>query len=266
MSYSRIHVLDEQPLWRRAVVELLERREAGEVVGTSGSLAEGRENLSRELADLLIMGLRFPDGTGFGFLQELRSRRWGPRVLVVSNRSESQFAEQALRMGASGFLMKTCREEELLEAVAKALAGELALSAEMASRLLRRIAAVNGLLDQPSRAGNASFPLQELSGRELEVFELLGNGGSSKEIGAALGISHRTVDTHRHRIREKLGLQSTTELALAAARWRESGLERLEPLEGLEHEGKARPCPPAASTGPLARSRGSARAGSPGRP
>lgn len=217
MSETRIVLLDRQPLLRAGIAVALESMPSWNIVGSYATLAEARRACIERPPTLLLCGMRFADGSGLELIEELTALLPELKVLVYSAGDERLFGERAIRAGAMGYLEKSCGSSELVASVKQVLEGRVALSPVLSSLLVRR-------LGTGERRGAASLAgaddraaaLFELSDRELAIFEMIGRGLSSKAIGSALGISHRTVDTHRHRIRKKLGLNGG-ELTMSAA-------------------------------------------------
>jgi len=132
-------------------------------------------------------------------------------VLVLSIHDETLYAERVLRAGASGFIMKDEAAQEVAEAIRRVAAGEIYLSKRMVNRAL--LTALRGETSAPGT------PLERLSDRELEVFELMGTGMSTRQVAERLHLSVKTVETHRSRIKRKLGLNSATDLLRHAVLW-----------------------------------------------
>src|SRR5205814_2621669 len=138
----------------------------------------------------------------------------GLTVLVVSMHDEMLHAERALRAGARGYLMKEAGGEKMLEAIRKVLEGQVYVSETMSARIL------DNLSGRKPR-GSAS-PIEQLSDREFEIFQLIGQGKSTKDIARQLNLSSKTVDVHRGHIKEKLELKDATSLVRHAVRWVET--------------------------------------------
>jgi DNA-binding NarL/FixJ family response regulator len=144
-------------------------------------------------------------------LKEMQALHPEIPVLVLSMHDESVYAERVLRAGGRGYLMKSAGGGELLKAVRNVLKGDVYVSRQMSARLLDRFSGPR------TRAGPDTFG--NLTEREFDVFQLLGQGLSAREIGKRLHISSKTVDTHRLHIKEKLGLRTMPELMRHAVRW-----------------------------------------------
>ena len=186
----RVAVVDDHPLVREGTAALVDRQEDMEIAGVAGSLDELRPILEAGSTDVLLLDLRLGQESGF---ELLRSDVAMPAVVVVTSYDYPQYADAALRLGAAGFVVKTAPTAELLDAIRRAAAGGLAFGV---------------------RPGGGVT----LSGREREVLQLVVDGASNDEIGARLGISSRTVESHLRRLFERFGLASRTELAARALR------------------------------------------------
>ncbi|MDQ8200254.1 response regulator transcription factor [Pelagicoccus enzymogenes] len=217
---KRIYILDGEPLARRGIQSLLEQETSFELLGVSGSVRSANHEIVRLRPDLLICDMVLPDGSALDLIRSLVARMAGLRILVCSPNDEMIFAERAIKAGAHGYVMKSDPEEVFIKRVHQVLEGGLGLNDKLASRMLRRL---SGASRYELPVSGASLTMERLSGREMEVFEMLGRGLASKEVGDLLGISPRTVDTHRARIREKLGYASSSDLMRAAFTWNESG-------------------------------------------
>jgi DNA-binding NarL/FixJ family response regulator len=159
---------------------------------------------------LAIIDISLDGDSGLELIKTLRQRYPGLVLLAMSMHDESLFAERALRAGASGYLMKQEATQNILLAIRQVLSGDIYLSAAMHSRLLRRLAAPRGDIPGPLIAG--------LSEREFEVLHLLGLGFGTRQIAEKLHRSTKTIEAHRARLKEKLGLERATELVRFAVR------------------------------------------------
>jgi DNA-binding NarL/FixJ family response regulator len=148
-------------------------------------------------------------------IKDLRALDCNMKMLVVSMHDEEVYTERALRAGARGYVMKEEAAEKLIEAIRVVLSGGVFVSEKMSRRIVE-------LFSGLGTAAAADDPMERLTDRELEVFELLGTGLGSKEIAARIQCSPRTVDAHRAHIREKLCLRDSKELMLHAVRWVET--------------------------------------------
>jgi DNA-binding NarL/FixJ family response regulator len=186
----RVAIVDDHPLVREGTAAIVARADDMEIAGVAGSLAELRPILE-EPVDVLLLDLRLGQESGFDLLRA--DARPMPAVVVLTSYDYPQYADAALRLGAAGFVVKTAPTAELLDAIRRAAAGGLAFGV---------------------RPGNGV----SLSDREREVLRLVVDGASNDEIGARLGISSRTVESHLRRLFERLAVASRTELAARALR------------------------------------------------
>lgn len=187
----RVAVVDDHPLVREGTAAIVARAEDMEIAGVAGSLEELRPMLDGTV-DVLLLDLRLGQESGFDLLRTDADAAM-PAVVVLTSYDYPQYADAALRLGAAGFVVKTAPTAELLDAVRRAAAGGLAFGV---------------------RPGNGVA----LSGREGDVVRLVVDGASNDEIGARLGISSRTVESHLRRLFDRLGVASRTELAARALR------------------------------------------------
>lgn len=210
----QILVVDDHPLVRLGMRQLLNGEPDLNVCGEAEDLRGALERLATTPTDLVLLDLSLRNGDGLDALKQLRAQRPELRVLVLSTHDERVYGERAIRAGAAGYVMKATPADEVLAAIRTALRGELAVSPALAASLLNSV-----VLGQ--RPG-AQSPLDSLSDRELEIFKLIGQGQSTRDIAASLGISAKTVETHQFNLRTKLGIASTHQLRHLAFTWREN--------------------------------------------
>ncbi len=207
-------LVDDHPFMRAGLAQLIDRQPDLAVCGEAGNPAEAFTALGKSQPDLVLSDITMPGRSGLDFIKDLRARHPGLRVLVVSMHDEAIYAERALRAGASGYIMKEAGGENLLAAIRQVLRGETYVSARMAAKLLESFTA--------ARPRGSSSPIEKLTDREFEVFRLIGEGKSTRDIAAQLHLSPKTVDVHRSHIREKLALSDSTALVRHAVRWVET--------------------------------------------
>jgi len=208
---SRVYVLDDHPLMRRGYRAVLEAEPDLEVCGESGSAAEALADLRDATPDLLIVDITLEDTSGIDVIRQVHGRTPRLPILVVSMHDEVLYAERALRAGARGYLTKGEANGDLVSTVRTLLAGGHHLSARMQARAVEQMAGRAAASGQPSEA--------TLTDREMEVYEFIGRGFSTREVAQTLRVSPKTVETYRGRIKEKLGLSDSTELLHRAVRY-----------------------------------------------
>jgi DNA-binding NarL/FixJ family response regulator len=207
-------LVDDHPFMRAGLAQLIERQADLEVGGEAGNPAEAFQQLARGKPDLVLTDLTMPGRSGLEFIKDLRAAHADLAILVISMHDEAVYAERVIRAGARGYIMKEAGGENLLAAIRQVLRGEIYVSPRMAARLLE---ALSG-----SRPRGSHSPIEQLSDREFEVFQLIGQGKSTRDIATQLHLSTKTVDVHRSHIKEKLALTDTTALIRHAVRWVET--------------------------------------------
>ncbi|HYU16245.1 MAG TPA: response regulator transcription factor [Candidatus Acidoferrum sp.] len=203
----RILLVDDHAVLRRGVRQLLAEDLPDADFGEAPSGSAALEMVRAQTWNLVILDLSMPGRDGLDVLKEARALSPGLPILVLSMHGEEQYAIRALRAGAAGYVTKESAPEELTRAVRKALDGGRYVSPAMAERLA---AAVQG--------SGMRAPHEALSDRELQVFVLLAQGTSVKEIGVALALSEKTISTYRTRILDKMNMRSNAELMRYALR------------------------------------------------
>ncbi|MEU4497439.1 response regulator transcription factor [Streptomyces sp. NBC_00210] len=216
MSVIRVLLADDQRLVRAAFAMLVESARDMEVVGQAGTGAEAVELARTERADLVVMDIRMPelDGIEATRLIAADDDLAGVKVLVLTTYDTDEHILEALRAGASGFLVKDTRPADLLAAIRTVAAGESLLSPGPTSRLIARVLSIPG---EPPATGGPDG----LSDRERQVLALVARGLNNTEIAERLGLSPLTAKTHVSRIMGKLGARDRAQLVIVAY---ESGL------------------------------------------
>lgn len=208
----RILLADDHTLVRQGLRRILEAREDLRVVAEAGSGVEAVELARLHLPDLVLLDVGMKGLNGIEALAQLRRVLPNLAVLMLSMHSDERYVVRALREGARGYVLKDCVEQELLEAVAAVRRGGRFFSPEV-HRVVRRHGSDGAELpEQPVDRYDL------LTERERHLYQLLAEGNSNKEIAALLSLSLHTVETHRARIMEKMGLHSAAELVLSAVR------------------------------------------------
>jgi DNA-binding NarL/FixJ family response regulator len=199
-----VFVVDDHPLLRQGLALLINREEDLMVCGEAEEAQTAMREIASKKPDILIADISLNGPDGLDLLKNLRVFYPTLPVLVLSMHDESIYAERALRARANGYIMKAEATEKVLVAVRRILGGDIYLSDRMANKLLHQYIAGSSL-DMNSR-------LSALSDRELEVFRLIGEGRSTRQIAEKLHLSIKTVETYQAHIKEKLSLHSGREL------------------------------------------------------
>jgi DNA-binding NarL/FixJ family response regulator len=208
---KRIVVVDDHPIVRERLAEILNRELDLQVCGEAEDRSTAIRVVDETTPDLVIVDLTLKNSDGLELIKDLRSRWPTILILVVSMHDESLYAERVIRAGARGYITKQEATHSIIHAVRRVFQGGVYLNERAASQLLGRLA----------RAGNrpADGPGELLADRELQVFELTGQGLSILQIAQRLHIGAKTVETYRARIREKLHLKDASELLQSAISW-----------------------------------------------
>ena len=209
---ARILIVDDHPAVREALAILIAGEADMKVCGEAADLAEAVRLAAATEPDVAVIDLALKSGSGMELIKRLKQDHKNIRMIVWSMYSEELYAERALRAGARGYINKQQATTRIIEAIREVLAGRLYLSPAMAEKLLQRHIGSSEVTSSRSGVGI-------LSDRELDVFQLIGQGVRTSEIAARLHVSVRTVETYRDRIRVKLGLRDGTQLANRATAW-----------------------------------------------
>jgi DNA-binding NarL/FixJ family response regulator len=208
---ARVLVVDDHPVVRQGLKQLIDAQGDLAVHAEAGSVHEALQILRSSKPDAVLVDLSLEDASGMELIRDVKQRHPGVPVLVVSMHDEALYAERALKAGASGYIMKDAPTGEVLSALRRVLAGGLYLSEAMSSRMLQQY--VGGV----SLATGCS--VNHLTDRELEIFEMIARGRSTREIAESLHLSPKTVETHRTHVVDKLNLKNSAELLRYAIHW-----------------------------------------------
>jgi DNA-binding NarL/FixJ family response regulator len=223
---TRVLIADDDGLMRAGLVELLAGEPEIEVVGEAATGREAVERARRLRPDIVLMDVRMPDLDGIGATRELTRAAPSARVLILTTFEQDDYVFGALRAGASGFLLKRSRPEELIAAVHTVAAGESLLSPSVTRLVIDRMA------QQPVPELAAAAKLDALTPREREVLELIARGLSNREIATQLYVEESTIRTHVKRIQMKLALRDRVQIVIFAY---ESGVNRPAPGATARH-------------------------------
>lgn len=210
MSPIRVLLADDHVLVREGTRELLERAGDIQVVAEADDGQQAARLAAELRPDVAILDAAMPGQNGVETTAQIKARAPGTAVLVLSAYDSDAYVFAALEAGATGYLLKQCRADELIQAVRTVHAGGSALHPQIARKLVDRLA--------QSRGQTAAPPLEPLSERELEVLRLAARGLTNQDIARALGIGLRTVQAHLGHVYEKTGSRSRTEAVVVALR------------------------------------------------
>jgi DNA-binding NarL/FixJ family response regulator len=214
---TRVLIADDDDLMRAGLAELLSADPGIDIVGEAATGREAVERAQRLAPDVVLMDVRMPDLDGIAATRELAGTAPATRVLILTTFEQDDYIFGALRAGASGFLLKRTRPEELLAAVHTIAAGDSLLSPSVTRRVIDRMA------QQPTPALADQARLDELTPREREVLELIARGLANREIAAVLVVEESTIRTHVKRVLRKLDLRDRVQAVMFAY---ETGVNR----------------------------------------
>jgi DNA-binding NarL/FixJ family response regulator len=209
-----IFLVDDHPLVREWLTNLIRQQADLDVCGEAENRSQALQAIVALKPDVAIVDIALKDSSGIELIKDLKSSCPAVEILVLSMHEETHYAERALRAGARGYIMKRETSRKVIAAIRQVLEGKLYISEDIASAMAAQF------VEGKSLAANS--PAGLLSDRELEVFELLGQGRGTRQIADLLRVSLKTVQAHCARIKEKLNLDSATELLREAVRWYES--------------------------------------------
>jgi DNA-binding NarL/FixJ family response regulator len=212
VSQIRVVVVDDHPAIREAIADTIRAEPGLELCGVAGSAADAFGLIREAHPDVAVIDISLGDAHGLDLVQNLRAQHPDLEVVVFSMYDEEVYAERAIRAGARGYVMKSEPTASVAEAIRAAAAGEIYLNRRAASRILAKVAG-------GASPGSAEPGLEELTDREMAVFQMLGQGKPTDEIAERLNLSRKTVETYRRRAKEKLGFDTVTELLQFAIRW-----------------------------------------------
>jgi DNA-binding NarL/FixJ family response regulator len=215
---TRVLIVDDHPLTRAGLVYLINRQPDMVVCGEAKNAAEALDAVDAGKPDLVLADIALPGKSGLELIKDIKAIHPGLPTLVISMHDESLYAERVLRAGARGYITKHEGGEKLMQAIRHVLSGQIYVSEKMSAHILKILSG--------GQAAPVRSLIAQLSDREFEVFELLGEGVSAHEIARRLHISTKTVDAHRANIKTKLIIKTTSELISYAARWMEHRANR----------------------------------------
>jgi DNA-binding NarL/FixJ family response regulator len=208
---SRVFIVDDHTMFREGLRQLIDREPGLTVCGDAADAAEALAAIRQTRPDVVLVDISLAGASGIDLIKNIKADFEELPVLVVSMHDESLYAERALRAGAMGYVMKHEPSKTVKAAIRKVLGGDMYLSDKLSSSLLARF--MRGETE-PSVS-----PIETLSDRELEVFRLLGQGQGVRQIAEKLEVTIPTVNSFRNRIKDKLGLKTSTQVMLHAIQW-----------------------------------------------
>ncbi len=207
----KILLVEDHPMFREHLAQLIGRDLGMSVCGEADNIQDAMNLIQEKAPDIAIVDISLKGSSGLELIKDIRARGAKVDVLVLSMHEEELYAERALRAGAKGYITKNEASSDIIEAIRSVMNGEIYASRKVTAKLLERMTHKNA---SPELNG-----LELLADRELEVFQMLGRGKSTREIAKELNLGESTVETYRSRIKDKLQLRSAAELYLRAGQW-----------------------------------------------
>ncbi len=207
---ASILIVDDHPLVRAGFAQLIGDTPDLEVCGEAGDMASALHLLDSITPDLAIIDLSLAGGSGLDLIEHIKARNSEIFMLVASMHDESLYAERVLAAGARGYINKQEAQEKIIQAIRQVLRGKVYLSEQMTERILNNMV---------SRSDDKQRGIGALSNRELQVFEMIGQGVAPGKMAKQLNISVKTIETHQAHIKKKLGVTSAHKLTHRAIRW-----------------------------------------------
>ena len=208
---TKVFLVDDHPLVREWLTQLIQRESDLEVCGEAEDTHDALQKITETKPDIVIADISLKTTHGLELVKDLQVRFPSLPVLILSMHDESLYAERVLRAGAKGYITKQEATKKILPAIRQVLSGQIYISEKMASRMVHKM--VMG------RAQEQKSPIERLTDRELEVFQLIGCGQGTRRIAAELHLGIKTVESYRARIKEKLQLEDGTQLLQQAIQW-----------------------------------------------
>lgn len=212
---ARLLLVDDHRVVLEGYQFMLNAQPDMEVCGTASNAADALTAVEKLKPDLVVTDLTLTGRGGLDLIKDIHALFPEMKILVCSMHDELLYAERAMTAGASGYVMKDADGPTFVGAIRTVLSGQRFMSARLAAQVLGSFAA-----GRPR--GSTASPIEKLSDREFEIFQLFGEGKTAKEIAAKLNLSPKTVSVHRDHIKEKMGFETSAEMIRQAVRWVES--------------------------------------------
>jgi DNA-binding NarL/FixJ family response regulator len=207
----KVLLVEDHPMFREHLGQLIDRELGMSICGEADNIRDAMRLILETRPDIAIVDITLHGSSGLELLKDIKAQGLDLNVLVLSMHDEELYAERALRAGAKGYITKNEASTEVIEAIRCVMKGDVYASRNMTAKLLERMT---------QKRGNSELAgMETLADRELEVFQMLGRGKSTREIAQTLNLGESTVETYRARIKEKLQLRSAAELYLRAGQW-----------------------------------------------
>lgn len=207
----KVLLVEDHPMFRERLAHLINKDLNMVICGETDNITSAMAMIKDVRPDIAIVDISLRGSSGLELLKDIRAQRENVAVLVLSMHAEETYAERVLRAGGRGYIMKSEVSSEVIDAIRTVQRGEVYVSKSMMGKLLHRMSSTG----YPIEASG----VQALADRELEVFQMIGEGNNTREIARRLNLGESTIETYRARIRDKLGLRNASELSQRATQW-----------------------------------------------
>ncbi len=207
----KVFLVDDHPIVREGLAQLINKEKDLTVCGESGDVSDALQAITECKPDIAIIDLTLEHGSGLRLIENLHYKKTRVPILVLSMHDESVYAERCLKAGAKGYIMKQEPSDRMLSAIRKVLDGEMYISGNMEKKFLNKMISGEKI--------EFTSPVDVLSNRELEVYQLFGQGLKKREIAEQLNLSVKTIETYVENIKKKMAFSSSHEITMHAIRF-----------------------------------------------
>ncbi len=209
--HHRVFIADDHPIVRQGLRRLIEQEAGFSVCGEADSVRDAKTAIRELHPDVVVIDISLKQGDGIELVKDTRAHYPSMPLLVLSMHDETLYAERMLGAGANGYIMKQAASDQFLLALRRVLEGGIYVSEAVGNAMIQKFAAGGSRV--------AASPIESLSNRELQVLQLIGKGLSTRQLADTLNLSVKTVESHRQRIKRKLGLGTGAQLVQYAVNW-----------------------------------------------
>lgn len=210
-SKHKVFLVDDHPIVREGLAQLINKENDLTVCGEAGDVSDALQAITESKPDIAIIDLTLEHGSGLRLIENLHYKKTGVPILVLSMHDESVYAERCLKAGAKGYIMKQEPSDRMLSAIRRVLDGEMYISVNMEKKFLSKMISGNKI--------ELTSPVDVLSNRELEVYQLFGQGLKKREIADQLNLSVKTIETYVENIKKKMNFSSSHEITMHSIRF-----------------------------------------------
>lgn len=207
----KVLIVDDHPIVRQGLVQLINQESELTVCGEASDIVSALQSVKEDNPDIAVIDIALGRDSGVRLIEDLHEQYPDLLMLALSMHDETLYAERCLKAGAKGYIMKKEPPENVVTALKKVLNGEIYVSADLSVKLLQKFVA--------KKSGLHSSPIDFLSNRELEVFQLIGQGLKTRAIAEQLNLSIKTIETYIEHIKKKMHLKDSRSLFLHAVQW-----------------------------------------------